>query len=146
MVCHLHVNFLQVLFNAVMENACSEQGARMSAMDSSSRNAGDMLDRLTLTYNRLLSLDTYACWESYFDPESIFSEEVMNGKFSLGNSCVWYNFWLGRGGGGGASRFFSLKEPCSNLSLSLSLTHTHTHPPTNSSLIISPFHQYTKHV
>ncbi|CAK9148330.1 unnamed protein product [Ilex paraguariensis] len=29
-----------------------EQGARMSAMDSSSRNAGDMLDRLTLTYNR----------------------------------------------------------------------------------------------
>lgn len=42
----------QVLFNAVLENACSEQGARMSAMDSSSRNAGEMLDRLTLTYNR----------------------------------------------------------------------------------------------
>ncbi|CAI9785713.1 unnamed protein product [Fraxinus pennsylvanica] len=36
----------------ILENACSEQGARMSAMDSSSRNAGDMLDRLTLTYNR----------------------------------------------------------------------------------------------
>ncbi|KAL3655294.1 hypothetical protein CASFOL_001080 [Castilleja foliolosa] len=44
--------FSCVLFNAVIENACSEQGARMSAMDSSSRNAGDMLDRLTLTYNR----------------------------------------------------------------------------------------------
>ncbi|KAJ6882021.1 ATP synthase subunit gamma [Populus alba x Populus x berolinensis] len=44
--------FSCVLFNAVMESACSEQGARMSAMDSSSRNAGDMLDRLTLTYNR----------------------------------------------------------------------------------------------
>ncbi|KAK4395790.1 ATP synthase subunit gamma, mitochondrial [Sesamum angolense] len=43
---------LVVMFNAVLENACSEQGARMSAMDSSSRNAGDMLDRLTLTYNR----------------------------------------------------------------------------------------------
>ncbi|KAL5990389.1 hypothetical protein ACLOJK_011289 [Asimina triloba] len=42
----------KVLFNAVLENACSEQGARMSAMDSSSRNAGEMLDRLTLTYNR----------------------------------------------------------------------------------------------
>ncbi|KAL9243297.1 hypothetical protein vseg_017202 [Gypsophila vaccaria] len=41
-----------VMFNAVLENACSEQGARMSAMDSSSRNAGEMLDRLTLTYNR----------------------------------------------------------------------------------------------
>lgn len=46
----------QVMFNAVLENACSEQGARMSAMDSSSRNAGEMLDRLTLTYNRSLSL------------------------------------------------------------------------------------------
>ncbi|XP_027165093.1 ATP synthase subunit gamma, mitochondrial [Coffea eugenioides] len=44
--------FSCVLFNAVLENACSEQGARMSAMDSSSRNAGDMLDRLTLAYNR----------------------------------------------------------------------------------------------
>ncbi|KAK6123113.1 hypothetical protein DH2020_043149 [Rehmannia glutinosa] len=44
--------FSCVMFNAMLENACSEQGARMSAMDSSSRNAGDMLDRLTLTYNR----------------------------------------------------------------------------------------------
>ncbi|KAM0032727.1 putative H(+)-transporting two-sector ATPase [Helianthus debilis subsp. tardiflorus] len=44
--------FSCVMLNAVLENACSEQGARMSAMDSSSRNAGDMLDRLTLTYNR----------------------------------------------------------------------------------------------
>ncbi|KAI7985346.1 hypothetical protein LOK49_LG14G00546 [Camellia lanceoleosa] len=43
---------LQVMFNAILENACSEQGARMSAMDNSSRNAGEMLDRLTLTYNR----------------------------------------------------------------------------------------------
>lgn len=44
--------FSCVMFNAVLENATSEQGARMSAMDSSSRNAGEMLDRLTLTYNR----------------------------------------------------------------------------------------------
>lgn len=40
------------LFNACLESSCSEQGARMSAMDSSSRNAGEMLDRLTLSYNR----------------------------------------------------------------------------------------------
>ncbi|KAK3037956.1 hypothetical protein RJ639_030661, partial [Escallonia herrerae] len=46
--------FSCVMFNAVMENACSEQGARMSAMDSSSRNAGEMLDRLTLTYNSIV--------------------------------------------------------------------------------------------
>ncbi|XP_019153052.1 PREDICTED: ATP synthase subunit gamma, mitochondrial-like [Ipomoea nil] len=44
--------FSCIMFNSVLENACSEQGARMSAMDSSSRNAGEMLDRLTLTYNR----------------------------------------------------------------------------------------------
>ncbi|KAI4340143.1 hypothetical protein MLD38_025009 [Melastoma candidum] len=44
--------FSCVLFNAVLENACSEQGSRMSAMDSSSRNAGDMLQRLTLNYNK----------------------------------------------------------------------------------------------
>ncbi|KAJ3673100.1 hypothetical protein LUZ60_006474 [Juncus effusus] len=44
--------FSCVLFSASLENACSELGARMSAMDSSSRNAGEMLDRLTLTYNR----------------------------------------------------------------------------------------------
>ncbi|KAF3438069.1 hypothetical protein FNV43_RR20825 [Rhamnella rubrinervis] len=48
--------FSCVLFNAVLENACSEQGARMSAMDSSSRNAGEMLDRLTLTYNRPMDI------------------------------------------------------------------------------------------
>eukprot|EP00475_Leptophrys_vorax_P034232 TRINITY_DN55008_c0_g1_i1.p1 TRINITY_DN55008_c0_g1~~TRINITY_DN55008_c0_g1_i1.p1 ORF type:complete len:373 (-),score=21.31 TRINITY_DN55008_c0_g1_i1:756-1775(-) len=40
------------LYNAQLENACSEQGARMSAMDNSSRNASDMLGRLTLSYNR----------------------------------------------------------------------------------------------
>lgn len=44
--------FSCVMYNAVLENACSELGARMSAMDSSSRNAGEVLDRLTLTYNR----------------------------------------------------------------------------------------------
>lgn len=44
--------FSCVMFNAILESACSEQGARMSAMDSSSRNAGEMLDRLSLTYNR----------------------------------------------------------------------------------------------
>ncbi|XP_021835253.2 uncharacterized protein [Spinacia oleracea] len=41
-------NNWKVLYNAVLENACSEQGARMSAMDSSSKNAGEVLDRLTL--------------------------------------------------------------------------------------------------
>ncbi|CAN6938700.1 unnamed protein product [Brassica oleracea] len=46
--------FSCVMFNAVLENACSEMGAGMSAMDSSSRNAGEMLDRLTLAYNREL--------------------------------------------------------------------------------------------
>jgi F-type H+-transporting ATPase subunit gamma len=40
------------IYNALLENAASEQGARMTAMDSASRNAGDIIRKLTLTYNR----------------------------------------------------------------------------------------------
>jgi F-type H+-transporting ATPase subunit gamma len=40
------------IYRALLENAASEQGARMSAMDSATRNAGDMIDSLTLNYNR----------------------------------------------------------------------------------------------
>ena len=40
------------IFRALLENAASEQGARMAAMDSATRNAGDMIRRLTLFYNR----------------------------------------------------------------------------------------------
>ncbi len=40
------------IFRALLENGASEQGARMSAMDSATRNAGEMIDGLTLSYNR----------------------------------------------------------------------------------------------
>ncbi len=40
------------IFRALLENVASEQGAKMSAMDSATRNAGDMIDRYTLQYNR----------------------------------------------------------------------------------------------
>ena len=40
------------IFTALLENGASEQGARMSAMDNATRNAGDMIDRLTIQYNR----------------------------------------------------------------------------------------------
>ncbi|AUM74060.1 F0F1 ATP synthase subunit gamma [Paracoccus jeotgali] len=40
------------VFTALLENAASEQGARMTAMDNATRNAGDMIDRLTTVYNR----------------------------------------------------------------------------------------------
>ena len=40
------------VFSALLENTASEHGARMTAMDSATRNAGDMIDKLTLTYNR----------------------------------------------------------------------------------------------
>ncbi len=40
------------IFRALLENAASEQGARMSAMDNATRNAGDMIKKLTLRYNR----------------------------------------------------------------------------------------------
>jgi F-type H+-transporting ATPase subunit gamma len=42
---------VQVL-RAILENAASEQGARMSAMDNATRNAGDMINKLTIRYNR----------------------------------------------------------------------------------------------
>ena len=40
------------IFRALLENVASEQGAKMSAMDNATRNAGDMIDRYTLQYNR----------------------------------------------------------------------------------------------
>ena len=40
------------IYHALLENGASEQGARMMAMDNATRNAGDMIDKLTLTYNR----------------------------------------------------------------------------------------------
>ncbi|MEE4014015.1 F0F1 ATP synthase subunit gamma [Roseibium sp. FZY0029] len=40
------------IFRALLENAASEQGARMSAMDNATRNAGEMIDKLTISYNR----------------------------------------------------------------------------------------------
>lgn len=45
-------NITTQILNALLENAASEQGARMSAMDNATRNAGEMIDKLTLTYNR----------------------------------------------------------------------------------------------
>jgi F-type H+-transporting ATPase subunit gamma len=45
-------NLAVQIYTALLENAASEQGARMTAMDSATRNAGQMIDRLTLNYNR----------------------------------------------------------------------------------------------
>jgi F-type H+-transporting ATPase subunit gamma len=45
-------NLAVQLYAALLENAASEQGARMTAMDNATRNAGEMIDRLTLNYNR----------------------------------------------------------------------------------------------
>ncbi len=45
-------NLAVQVFRALLENSASEHGARMTAMDNATRNAGDMIDNLTLTYNR----------------------------------------------------------------------------------------------
>jgi F-type H+-transporting ATPase subunit gamma len=45
-------NLAVQVYTALLENAASEQGARMTAMDNATRNAGDMIGRLTLNYNR----------------------------------------------------------------------------------------------
>jgi F-type H+-transporting ATPase subunit gamma len=45
-------NLAVQIYRALVENAASEQGARMTAMDNATRNAGEMIERLTLFYNR----------------------------------------------------------------------------------------------
>jgi F-type H+-transporting ATPase subunit gamma len=45
-------NIASQIYRGLLENAASEQGARMSAMDSATRNAGDMINKLTIRYNR----------------------------------------------------------------------------------------------
>ena len=45
-------NISTQIFKAILENAASEQGSRMSAMDNATRNAGEMVDKLTIQYNR----------------------------------------------------------------------------------------------
>jgi F-type H+-transporting ATPase subunit gamma len=45
-------NLAVQIYKTLLENAAGEQGARMSAMDSATRNAGEMIDKLSLTYNR----------------------------------------------------------------------------------------------
>ncbi|WP_310621673.1 F0F1 ATP synthase subunit gamma [Flexibacterium corallicola] len=45
-------NIAVQIYSAILENAASEQGARMSAMDNATRNAGEMINKLTTTYNR----------------------------------------------------------------------------------------------
>ncbi|ALE03159.1 F0F1 ATP synthase subunit gamma [Bartonella ancashensis] len=45
-------NFSVQIFRALLENVAGEMGAKMSAMDNASRNAGEMINKLTITYNR----------------------------------------------------------------------------------------------
>jgi len=45
-------NITTQIYKAFLENAASEQGSRMSAMDNATRNAGDLIDKLTINYNR----------------------------------------------------------------------------------------------
>ena len=40
------------IYKSILESGAGEQGARMAAMDNATRNAGEMIDRLTLSYNR----------------------------------------------------------------------------------------------
>ena len=45
-------NISTQIFKGMLENSASEQGSRMSAMDNATRNAGEMVDKLTIEYNR----------------------------------------------------------------------------------------------
>ncbi|XP_055702362.1 ATP synthase subunit gamma, mitochondrial [Phlebotomus papatasi] len=49
---YLEFSLASLLFYTMKEGACSEQSSRMTAMDNASKNAGEMIDKLTLTFNR----------------------------------------------------------------------------------------------
>ena len=46
------IDCAQGLYNGIQENNCSEQASRMSAMENSTKNASEILEKLTLSYNR----------------------------------------------------------------------------------------------
>ncbi|EDO46931.1 predicted protein [Nematostella vectensis] len=50
--CYQEFNLASMLFFGMKEQSCSEHSARMTAMDAATKNAGEMIDKLTLTYNR----------------------------------------------------------------------------------------------
>jgi len=50
--CYQEYSLASMIFYAMKENACSEQSSRMTAMDNASKNAGEMIDKLTMTFNR----------------------------------------------------------------------------------------------
>ncbi|CAG0892172.1 unnamed protein product [Darwinula stevensoni] len=52
MQSYMEYSLTSLLFYAMKEGACSEQSSRMTAMDSATKNAGEMIDKLTLTFNR----------------------------------------------------------------------------------------------
>jgi F-type H+-transporting ATPase subunit gamma len=49
---YLEYSLASQLYYTMKENACSEQSSRMTAMDNASKNAGEMIDKLSLTFNR----------------------------------------------------------------------------------------------
>jgi len=50
--CYMEYSLASQVFYTMKENACSEQSSRMTAMDNASKNAGEMIDKLSLTFNR----------------------------------------------------------------------------------------------
>lgn len=49
---YLEFSLASLLYYSMKEGACSEQSSRMTSMDNASKNAGEMIDKLTLTFNR----------------------------------------------------------------------------------------------
>lgn len=49
---YLEFSLASMLYYTMKESACSEQSSRMTAMDNATKNAGEMIDKLTLTFNR----------------------------------------------------------------------------------------------
>lgn len=76
-------NLAVQLYKALLESAAGEQGARMAAMDNATRNAGDMINRLTIFYNRSR--------QAYITKELI--EIIWLKRSNLLSKLIWY-FYL----------------------------------------------------
>jgi hypothetical protein len=75
------------IFTALLENGALEQGARMSAMDNATRNAGEMIDKLTIEYNRSRqAVITNELIEIISGAEALYEPETRNMANAKGKS------------------------------------------------------------
>ena len=77
-------NISTQLYRAFLENAASEQGSRMTAMDNATRNAGDLVEKLTINYNRSDFDSKKICFQSYSQLDQKNTKIVASESWNFG--------------------------------------------------------------